>query len=608
MSFILAKMKTKEKKPTKADLHLQEVERLTSTIAEWGLQYYDTPLTIIEDGAEFPNLRPSIYVVDVETDESDPRNFVGLALYDWRDRSKGVYYFSSLSKDLRSLLEKSKFIGHNVKADLGWLSLWGVNIQPNQIFGDTMIMAYTCSSTEESYGLKDLVFKECGWSYPTYRNIVGTGAKKCTLDKQSTVLVANYCGMDAFVTAKLYDLLWSKLQTGGGARYYQSVELPTYVGLFQIENAGIRLDVDYIRKLDGEFSNRRDELLTELKASVGADDFNPGSPKQVQEVLFKKVGITETETGVKILKQYDHIPEIQQLLHYREVSKLASTYTGAFLALPTLPYVHTTFNQVSISDTGDSKGIRTGRLSSSDPNLQNIPTRTEKGNLIRSAFVAASGHKFIVADYSQIEYRVLAHYSGEQRLIKAFLLGADVHEETGKALGVDRKVGKTLNFAAIYGSQPAKIADTAGISEEQATVFLKKYWDNLPGVKAWISYSLMQARMKGGVTTLLGRFIKLPDLVSNQKFVRLHAERAAINYIIQGSSAEIMKMALIKLLKLGLDVRLTVHDEFIVQAKDDYAETTRKKVEQCMANVVALKIPLLVDAHVGQNWREAKEG
>jgi DNA polymerase-1 len=372
-----------------------------------------------------------------------------------------------------------------------------------------------------------------------------------------------------------------------------------------METKGAQLDVEYLERLRAELTSDRDRLLDSISAMVGRG-FKPSSPKQIQEQLFPKLGISEPSTDVKTLERYVHLPEIQAILEFRAVSKLLGTYIEAFLALPTLPRVHARFNQVAVNDREGTTGIRTGRLSSSDPNLQNIPTRTAAGERIRDAFVARPGHELICADYSQIEYRLLAHFSGEKKLIDAFLAGADVHEETGKALGVDRKLGKTLNFAAIYGAQPKRIGMTAKIPEEQAAAFLERYWNNLPGVRNWISYVKVKAQAQKGVKTMFGKFIPLPGLASSDKFERLHAERAAVNYIIQGSAAEIMKLALLRLTAQGIMPVMTVHDEFVLEVPQKDVERMKQVVVHSMSTVTALTVPLLVEAGSGRTWREAK--
>lgn len=609
---------SKPKKVTQSEIHRQKVAQLSNNVAEWGPAahgyetiFHDTP------GLLDASLRPSLYVVDVETNESDTPSFVGLALIDVREGRRRVHYFSHLSEDLRNLVNASQFIGHNVKADLHWLNGWGCKITGQQIHGDTMIMAYCQDTTEENYGLKILTKTRIGWEYPTYRDLVGKGVKKITLDKHDSALVGAYCGMDAASTYELY-----KQATGKGGPwfdYYQRIELPVYKLIFDMERKGANLDVPYIQQLNAELLESKQQFLAEL-ATVGGPEFNPQSPKQVKEIFFKKLGITEDKTDVKVLKTYAHIPEIQTLLKFREVSKLASTYTTAFLALPSLPRVHARFNQVAVSGgaSDGTTGIRTGRLSSSDPNLQNIPARTELGAKLRGAFSAPSGHVLLGADYSQIELRLLAHYSKEPTFVKAFLEGRDVHAETaikvfgpaeGKELEKNRKAAKTINFGLLYGAGVAKLAYMTGRSEEEAEVFMARYWKELPYIQAWIKSTQNQAYVKGGVTTMFGRFIPLKGLRSLDKFERWYSERAAVNYVIQGSAAEIMKIAMLRLQKLGLVPILSVHDELVfeVENKPDTIQATKELVEQTMSNVVQLRVPLIVEAGVGQTWKETKK-
>lgn len=611
-----SKLKTgvRERKPSKSVVaQASKIADLAATIPEWGCASHGYRLVINSDAV----IVPSLWVLDVETNEADDASFVGLALIDLRRDAHQVYYFSGLSASLKDVLAKSSFIGHNVKSDLHWFQQWGIPIKGSQIHGDTMIMAYCQNTTEENYGLKIQAKNRLGWVYPSYRDLVGKGAKKATLDTQAIELVAAYCGMDAAATAELY-----KAFEGGSDRsqqrrfalsisqrgYYANIELPVYQTLFDMETKGAHLDVEYIKQLDAEFLSQKSELLGRLQQFCG-EAFNPGSPKQVQETLFKKLGIKADKTDKKVLKANAKYEPIQNLLKYREVSKLASTYTGALLALPTLPRVHARFNQISVDAAADTTtGIRTGRLSSSEPNLQNIPTRTEMGAKLRQAFTAPDGKVLLCADYSQVEYRLLAHFTNEQKLIDAFTAGCDVHEETGKALGVSRDLGKTLNFAAIYGAGAGKIAATAGISEEAAEGFLAKYWKNLPGVRTWINSIHARGYAHGGVTTLYKRFIPIKEFKSLSQYDRWFAERASVNYIVQGSAAEIMKVALLRLRSIGLLPTLTVHDELIFEVDDSEQaiQATKEHVENIMMNVVKLKVPLVVEAGWGKTWRDAK--
>lgn len=593
----------KPKQPSKSVLAQQaKIAEISSTVGTWGLDAHGYRLTIDPNTV----ISPSLFVLDVETNEADNASFVGLALIDLRRDAHQVYYFSSLSASLKDVLAKSSFIGHNVKSDLHWFQQWGIPIKGSQIHGDTMIMAYCQNTTEENYGLKIQAKNRLGWVYPSYRDLVGKGAKKATLDTQAIELVAAYCGMDAAATAELYKKGTALSPTQ--KHYYANIELPVYQALFDMETKGAHLDVEYIKQLDAEFLSQKSELLGRLQQFCGSE-FNPGSPKQVKECLFKKLGIVADSTDKKVLKANAKYEPIQNLLKYREVSKLASTYTGALLALPTLPRVHARFNQISVDAAADTTtGIRTGRLSSSEPNLQNIPTRTEMGAKLRQAFTAPDGKVLLCADYSQVEYRLLAHFTNEQKLIDAFIAGCDVHEETGKALGVSRDLGKTLNFAAIYGAGAGKIAATAGISEEAAEGFLAKYWKNLPGVRTWINSIHARGYAHGGVTTLYKRFIPIKEFKSLSQYDRWFAERASVNYLIQGSAAEIMKVALLRLRSIGLLPTLTVHDELIFEVDDNEQaiQATKEHVENVMMNVVKLKVPLVVEAGWGKTWRDAK--
>ncbi|MGD9724855.1 MAG: DNA polymerase [Nitrospiraceae bacterium] len=606
----------KPKKVTQSELHVQRLAGLSASVAEWGPEAHGYELIVHDPGSDLgPDLRPSLFVLDVETDESDTPSFVGLALIDVREGRRRVHYFSTLSEDLRNLVNASQFIGHNVKADLHWLNGWGCKITGQQIYGDTMIMAYCQDTTEENYGLKILTKARIGWQYPTYRDLVGKGVKKITLDKQETNLVAAYCGMDAASTYELF----KQAKSGPWLDYYQRIDLPVYKLLFDVERQGAYLDVDYVSRLNADLLESKRLLLAEL-VKVGGPEFNPASPKQVKENFFAKLGIKEDKTDVKVLKAYAHIPQIGTLLKFREVSKLASTYTTAFLALPSLPRVHARFNQVAVSAGAveGTTGIRTGRLSSSDPNLQNIPTRTELGAKLRGAFCAPPGHVLLGADYSQIELRLLAHYSKEPTFVKAFMEGRDVHAETaikvfgpaeGAELEKNRNAAKTINFGLLYGAGVAKLAYMTGRSEEEAEVFMEKYWRELPYIQAWIKSTQNNAYVKGGVTTMFGRFIPLRGLKSLDKFERWYSERAAVNYVIQGSAAEVMKIAMLRLQKLGLIPVLTVHDELVfeVENKPDLIQATKELVERTMSNVVELRVPLTVEAGVGQTWKETKK-
>jgi DNA polymerase I len=378
------------------------------------------------------------------------------------------------------------------------------------------------------------------------------------------------------------------------------------------------IDTEYLKTLDTEFKAKMEDLemfINRQWYDIGREDkLNVNSNRQIAELLEAQGAVLPTtEKGNKkvdkaTLQQWITIPSVPLLLEYSKIEKLYSTYTQGLLSRQNNGRIHCDFNQISKNDKGADVGISTNRLSSSNPNLQNIPARSTEGKLIRKAFIAPVGKLLIDADYSQIEYRLLAHFSKEPKLIQAFKEGKDVHEETGKALGCSRDVGKTLNFASIYGAQAAKISRTAKVSEQEAERFLDAYWKVLPRVTAWIHRVKFEARLKKGIFTLNRRWIPLPGISSGNKYERMHWERAAVNYIIQGSAAEIMKMALIKLQEISYRPILTVHDEFLFECHDvsTIIDKSISDIKFMMENVVKLDVPLIADIGHGKNWAEAK--
>lgn len=555
--------------------------------------------------------------VDVETDEKD--NFVGVGIC---QDDKVVYYFSQLSDNLKKFLASVPIIGHNIKFDLKLLKKWEVDINPNQLAFDTCLASYVVNTTKESHHLKDLGKEILNMIWPTYKEMVGTGKKKETLDKQEVGRVAAYCGMDTLVTFKLYQY-FLRIMNPLQRRILETIELPVARILMQMELNGVSVDTEYLQKLDLDFRSRITELDILLKTQwyafkgqpkEGDKPFNLNSNRQVAELLEAQGAVLpSTQKGNKkvdkaTLENWKQLPCVALLLEYNKLEKLVSTYTTGLLEKQQNGKIYASFNQITKNAQGQESGISTGRLSSSAPNLQNIPIRTQEGGLIRRVFIPSDGKVFIDSDYSQIEYRLLAHFSKEPRLIQAFLEGKDVHEETGRLLGCSRDIGKTLNFASIYGAQAAKIAKTAHVSEQEAEKFLTAYWKYLPRVTAWINRVKFEARAKRGIFTLLRRWIPLPGITSQNRFERMHWERAAVNYVIQGSAAEIMKLALIGLNKKGYLPVMTVHDEFIFEEHDDpiMIKYGPKHIKEIMESVVKLDVPLIADVGTGPNWAEAK--
>lgn len=527
------------------------------------------------------HLFTSPVVVDVETDEKD--NFVGMAL---TDDGKDIYYYTRLYHypDL-------KFIGHNIKADVKWMRSWGLDIKPEQLYYDTMLASYVMDPTKERHGLKTLARELLNISYPDYKDIVGKGRNRTTLDKQPTDITANYCGLDVLSTFRLFRFFTEKLNEKQ-KDLLENLEMPIMRLLYKMELQGVSIDAPYLQKLFIEF----EEEIRDLKDNLG-EDINWNSPKQVG----KKLGISST--GKKVLSELDN-PIVKTLLEYRELTKLQSTYVESLLEQQKKGKIYTTFNQL----------IDTGRLSSHDPNLQNIPTRTERGDLLRRAFVASSDRVFVDADYSQIEYRLLAHFTQEPSLVKFYNEGGnDIHEETARILGVSRDLGKTLNFASIYGAGPKKIVQTVNtnskekITEEDAENFLKLYWDKLPRVRYWVEKIKEEARRNGTFQTLSGQHYKLKYIHDADRFKRFYSERQAVNGTIQGSAAYIIKLAMLALEKWKMVPLIQVHDELLFELNNDNLDDIVLDIKETMESVVKLSVPLVVSIGTGLNWKEAKD-
>lgn len=580
------------------------------------------------NSSEVPN--GAIAVIDVETDEAD--NFVGLGIMCSPTR---VDYYSALTPDIIAYLGNVQLIGHNIKGDGHWLKAWGVGIKPEQLIHDTMLKSYVRNSTKESHGLKDLAKELLGMEWPTYEQMVGKGKAKQTLDKQSIERVAAYCGMDCVATYRL-NAYFDRYMTPSQKGYYNQIELPTMQLLFAMEEKGVTVDVDYLKALKIDFEQDSSMLLSSLlqlvkergyTVSCGkscpkkahSHDFNPASPKQVLAALVA-FGFALNGTAKEDLEAYRSDEFVNMLLEYRKINKVINTFLEAWLELPTLPTIHTTFSQVSLDeDSGDWKGIRTGRLSSKAPNLQQISKAGDSdqettGKALRSAFISSDPEKELwVYDFDQFQYRILAHYTKEPVLLNAFRNGEDVHEATGKVLfgkdsitKMERGIAKNCNFGAVFGAQAEKIAAVAKCSVEEAEKFLALYWKRLPGVTRWINRVKMLAHVHKSVKTILGRIIPLPDIDSRNMFERMHAERTAVNYIIQGGEADIVKAGMLKLSGAGYSPILQVHDEVHLEGYPKDREEHIPKIKNILENIVQLDVPIVANGGYGANWFLAK--
>ncbi|MCB1184294.1 DNA polymerase I [bacterium] len=486
---------------------------------------------------------------------------------------------------------------------------------------DTMLASYVLDPGRPSHGLDDLVAEFLGHAMMPFSGLFAKGDRSQDILGVDPDRLALYAAEDADYTLRLHDALAPRLAEAGLTGLFRDVEMPVAAVLLEMERNGIRLDRGFL----GELRERFDAELKGLReriVAVAGEDFNLNSPKQLQVILFDKLGLKptkKTSTGwstdasvLSILAEEHELPQL--ILDYREVAKLQSTYVETLpqLVHPETGLIHTSYNQAVAA---------TGRLSSSDPNLQNIPIRTELGRQIRRAFVPRDpGNVFLSADYSQVELRLLAHLADDPGLLAAFREGADVHRRTaaliaGVAEGaVDadmRSRAKAINFGVIYGMGARALARQTGVKVAEAGEFIESYFRTYPGVKSFIEETKARAHADKVVTTLLGRRRLLPDIDSSNNRIRSFQERVAVNTPIQGTAADLIKLAMIRISGRlreegsGALLLLQVHDELVLEVPRGELEATRELVVAGMQGAMSLKVPLVVDVHAGANWAEA---
>jgi len=510
-------------------------------------------------------------------------------------------------------------IGQNIKYDATILARAGAPVHP---VDDTMLLSFVLDAGSHGHGMDELSKLHLDHAPIPYKEVAGTGKSQVTFDHVPLDKARDYAAEDADITLRLWKLLKPRLAAERMATIYETIERPLVPVIAAMEQAGIKADADILRALSNDFAERAVRLEGEIHEIAG-EEFNPGSPKQLGEILFDKMGLdggkkTKTgayATGADILEdlaaQGHELP--RRILDWRQLTKLKSTYTDALQKEidPKTGRVHTAYHMA---------GASTGRLASSDPNLQNIPIRTEEGRKIRTAFIAEPGHKLISADYSQIELRILAHIAGIEALKQAFADGADIHAMTASEVfgiplsemdGDTRRKAKAINFGIIYGISAFGLARQLAIPQGEAKAFIDAYFERYPGVKDYMDQAKAQARENGFVRTLYGRKIHLSGIRDKNPARRNFSERAAINAPIQGSAADVIKRAMIRipaaLADAGLDTRmlLQVHDELIFEAPDDQVEATVEVVKATMEGAATLDVPLTVEAGVGSSWAEA---
>jgi DNA polymerase I len=520
---------------------------------------------------------------------------------------------------LKPLLEDEtlKKVGQNIKYDWIVLKKYGIQLQGIEV--DTMIASYLLNPTKHNHNLGEIAREYLDRSVTDYKEVAGTGAKALTFDQIDLQKAADYSCEDADVTLQLSQLLLARLTEGGFKDLFDRVEMPLLIVLAQMEMNGVKIDIDLLRE-----SSKEMEIQLHLKEeriyTLAGEVFNINSSQQLGKILFDKLKlpvIKKTKTGVstdvdvltKLALQHE-LP--QEILTYRNLSKLKSTYVDALprLVHPKTGRIHTSYNQTVTA---------TGRLSSSDPNLQNIPVRTDEGSRIRQAFIPEKGWALASADYSQIELRLLAHLSRDETLVAAFHGDEDIHARTASEIfGVSmekvnprmRREAKVINFGIIYGMSAYGLAQQLNIEPKIAQAYIDEYFKKVPGVQAYIEKSVEEAREKGYVTTLLQRRRYLPEIQSPMAAIRQASERMAINTPLQGTAADIIKVAMIRIqsrieaLRLSTKMIMQVHDELVFEVPEQETEKALPMIQKEMEEVMELSVPLKVSISSGKNWAE----
>jgi DNA polymerase-1 len=509
-------------------------------------------------------------------------------------------------------------IGQNLKYDMLVLARAGIEVA--EPLYDTMLAAYLANSAAKSHGMDSLAAELLDYRTISYSEVAGSGKKQICFDEVEVEKATVYAAEDADITLRLYEKLQPMVIEQEQESLFNDVEMPLLPVLVNMEKAGIRIDPEFLSGLSAELMKKLGVLEKQIHEMAGGP-FNIGSPKQLGDVLFERLGLSKgkkTKTGwstdVEVLNKLADEHEIAaKILDYRSLAKLKGTYTDALPKLihPATGRIHTSFNQAITA---------TGRLSSSDPNLQNIPIRTEEGRRIREGFIPSDGCLLLSADYSQVELRILAHMADEPALKEAFARGEDIHRRTAsEVLGLfpelvtdeQRRAAKAINFGVIYGISAFGLAKQLGIGRSEAQKFIDTYFERYPGIRTFMDSRIAEAREKLYVTTMLGRRCAIPEINSKNGAVRGYAERNAINYPVQGSAADIIKVAMVRIARRlaaeGLEARmlLQVHDELVFDVPRAELEIVSALVREEMQGAVELSVPLLVEVGSGCNWREA---
>lgn len=578
-----------------------------------------------------------LFSFDLETDSLDTlsANIVGISFavapgeaaylpvaHDYLDAPVQLDRGQVLER-LKPLLEDETLqkVGQNLKYDRGVLKNYDIELQGIKF--DTMLESYALNSVAIRHDMDTLASRWLNHKTVTFEEIAGKGKKQLTFNQIAIEQAAHYAAEDADVTLQLHFKMWPELEKEAGPKaVFSEIEMPLVTVNSRIERNGVLIDQNILAKHSQELTTRLGEL--ELKAhELAGEPFNLSSTKQLQTILFEKQGIKPTKktpggapsTSEEVLAELAlDYPLPKVILEHRSLSKLKSTYTDKLPQMinPHTGRVHTSYHQAVTA---------TGRLSSSDPNLQNIPVRNEEGRRIRQAFIASPGHKIIAADYSQIELRIMAHLSQDRGLLNAFSAGQDIHRATAaevfnmsldKVTTEQRRSAKAINFGLIYGMSAFGLSRQLNIGAGEAKKYMDLYFERYPGVLEYMESTRQQAAEKGYVATLDGRRLYLPDIKASNVMRRKAAERAAINAPMQGTAADIIKKAMIDVddwlkSQAHSDVKMImqVHDELVFEVKTSEVEAASARIRQLMENSMKLDVPLQVDVGVGDNWDQA---
>ena len=518
---------------------------------------------------------------------------------------------------LKEILESDgiKKIGHNLKKEIVHFYRYNINIR--NLYFDTMIGEYLIDSARSNYNLGDLALQYLGESVVGERHLTGKGRSQISLwetsDDESKKMICNYIR----ITNKIYRFIKEELKNLDLEGLYYDIELPLVEVLASMEFRGIKADKNILLDLGMEFGEKIDQLTEEIYNLSGVE-FNINSPKQLGEVLFEKLGlppVKKTKTGYStdaevLEKLYDKHYVIPKILEYRQITKLKSTYVDGLLNIinPVTNRIHSNFNQTVVT---------TGRISSTEPNLQNIPVRLEIGRRLRKAFICDDGYLFIDADYSQIELRILAHISGDKNLIDAFIKDQDIHKRTASEIfevpmdevtsGM-RSDAKAVNFGIVYGISDFGLSRNLNISVHKAKQYIDSYFEKYPSIKLYMEDIVKEAKEKGYVSTIFHRRRNLPQLKSSNFNIRSFGERMAMNTPIQGSAADIIKIAMVKIYRtleernLKAKLILQVHDELLIECPENEKETVTRILQESMEDAVKISVPLKVDISYADNW------